>query len=204
MEDDTFLEPWDEDDDHLRGDYSAAEDEDEEDYYDDEHLYKKGRFEATPAPPSAFDKLQNYFDPFVSPPPKRSILTTPPPGRSPKFNGANGVWSPSDQCYVPRPGTEKTPPKQDLGLERQQERIRKGGMSPFSSTTAATWTDILPTLLCEKVADEWCQRTGDTDCPGCAICARLFCSLCIQRGEQNSFVTGCDGFHHANFRQIPS
>ena len=90
------------------------------------------------------------------------------------------------------PGTEK-------GLEKEMARIRTCGLSPWNAETKKSWSAILPTVICEKISeDEPCKRTGDGSCAGCAICARLFCSLCLQRGDsikKNTFTTGSDYFH---------
>jgi len=78
-------------------------------------------------------------------------------------------------------------------------RIRTCGLSPWNAETKKSWSAILPTVICEKISeDEPCKRTGDGSCAGCAICARLFCSLCLQRGDsmkKNTFTTGSDYFH---------
>ena len=184
MDEDTFAEPWPENaDSRLRQDTS-----DEDEWWDNEHFCKKDCEEAPePTPKTAFTgMLWNAFSASLkSPPPHKKTKSspfTPNPGRPPK----NAKWSPLERRYVRKPDTEIPPQKPaDQELHEQRERNRKGGMSPFTTPAAASWKEVLPTLYCKKMLeDEVCPRTNDRNCPGCAMCTRLFCSLCKQRDEQ--------------------
>ena len=143
---------------------------------------------------SAFAKLKNSFELPPEPPTtkKRKVEGGPPPGRPPRATGK--FWSFSEQQYVPfepdqAPGNERDE-RDECDSSAQMERMRRTGASPFQ----AQWAKVPPSLTCKKISPgEPCPRIED--CPGCMVCARLFCSLCIQRGKTSTFVTGCDGFH---------
>jgi hypothetical protein len=143
-----------------------------------------------------------------------------PVGKSPKgkvWNGRTGVWDSAESPNVlsPEPTFRRPAGRPRHGhfwnsTTGQYERINEQVNEPASESTSAadadlrrmrtsglsqfqqSWIDELPSLHMERI--ESCTRKQD--CPGCPVCSRMYCQLCIDRGADNDWATcGSSNFH---------
>lgn len=59
----------------------------------------------------------------------------------------------------------------------------------------SAWMKILPTLICVCTLASGTTCSMDAKCPGCAQCAKLYCTECQNDGSSNAFVAGSRAFH---------
>ena len=57
-------------------------------------------------------------------------------------------------------------------------------------TYQSSWKTVLPWLMCIAVVGVVCTTESGTACVGCPTCARLTCSLCVERGKTNAYTAG--------------
>ena len=72
-------------------------------------------------------------------------------------------------------------------------------------TYQSSWNTVLPWLMCIALVGVVCTTESGTACVGCPNCARLTCSLCVERGKTNAYTAeGSKSFkkssiiHHKN------
>ena len=94
--------------------------------------------------------------------------------------------------------------QEELSAEQRREEEEQRQLKRHTTMKHAeyheSWTagpGGLPSVFVEKLnPDQQCARK--TECRGCCVCARLFCSLCLERGATNTFTgNGCDNFRKA-------
>ena len=113
----------------------------------------------------------------------------PPPGPKPKGK----KWDPYGNMWV------SIEADADAADELEEEAaVSAPARARKVRTFQNGWKEVLPTLICCSILACGAVCTngdGDEKCPGCADCARLFCTECQNDGSSNAFVSGSTWFH---------
>ena len=106
------------------------------------------------------------------------------------WDAATGAW------------VENTTVARDEEESEDSEEGEEGNAGYANKYTyQSSWKTVLPWLMCIAVVGVVCTTESGTACVGCPKCARLTCSLCVERGKTNAYTAGgSESFKKTNIK----